>query len=70
MYIHCLVRKLGVYYVYTNDIKYISLGDTRMNLQTAKSELKGRSSRVGAGELAVETVVVVGLSMLLVGFFA
>ena len=41
-----------------------------MNLHTAKSELKGRGPRVGAGELAVETVVVVGLSMLLVGFFA
>ena len=41
-----------------------------MNLHTAKTELKGRSPRVGARELAVETAVVVCLSMVLVGFFA
>ena len=41
-----------------------------MNLHTAKTELKGRGPRVGARELAVETAVVVCLSINLVGVFA
>ena len=40
-----------------------------MNLQTAKTELKGHGPRIGAGALALETVVLVSVSVVLVNLF-
>lgn len=41
-----------------------------MNLQTARQELSSRSPKTTATAIAVEAVVVVGVSFLLVGIFA
>ncbi len=41
-----------------------------MNLQAAQKELKGRAPRVTGFVLAVEVVVVVSISYVLVGIFA
>ena len=41
-----------------------------MNLQAASTELKGRSPRIAPHALAIEAVVVVSVSILLVGIFA
>ena len=41
-----------------------------MNLQTAVKELGSRSPRTSPGAILVETVVVVGVSFILVGLFA
>jgi hypothetical protein len=41
-----------------------------MNLRAAQKELRGRSPHVALPWLALEALVVVSLSMLLVGFFA
>jgi hypothetical protein len=41
-----------------------------MNLQAAQKELKGRTPRVTGLVLAVETLVVVSFSYVLVGIFA
>ena len=40
-----------------------------MNLHTAKSELKGHGPKIGAGVLAIETLVVFSTSVLLVSLF-
>lgn len=40
-----------------------------MNLRAAQKELNGRSPKVGAQVLAVETLVVVAVSFALVSFF-
>ena len=41
-----------------------------MNLHTAKTELKGRSPQIAPRMLAVETLVVVSVSVMLFGIFA
>jgi hypothetical protein len=41
-----------------------------MNLRTAQNELGGRTPRVTARVLAVEALVVVSVSYMLVGIFA
>lgn len=41
-----------------------------MNVHTAHTELKARSPKVNAGVLAVEAVVMLSVSFILVGFFA
>ena len=41
-----------------------------MNLQTAKTELKARSPEIAPRALAVEAIVVVSVSFVLVGIFA
>ena len=41
-----------------------------MNLQAAQKELRGRAPRVAGFILAVEVVVVVSVSYVLVGIFA
>ena len=41
-----------------------------MNLRAAQKELGGRSPEVTAQMLALETLVVVSVSIVLVGFFA
>jgi hypothetical protein len=41
-----------------------------MNLRAAQKELRGRSPHVALPWLALEALVVVSLSMLLVGYFA
>ncbi len=41
-----------------------------VNLHAAKTELKGRSPEVAPRVLAVEALVVVSVSMMLVGIFA
>jgi hypothetical protein len=40
-----------------------------MNLQAARTELKGRSPRIAPRVLAVEAVVVVSVSIILVSIF-
>ena len=40
-----------------------------VNLHAAKNELKGRSPQIAPRALAVEAIVVVSVSMMLVGFF-
>jgi hypothetical protein len=40
-----------------------------MNLQTARTELKGRGPKISAGALAIETVVLVSMSVMLVNLF-
>jgi hypothetical protein len=41
-----------------------------VNLHTAKTELNGRAPRIAPRALAVEALVVVSVSMMLVGIFA
>jgi hypothetical protein len=41
-----------------------------MNLRAAQKELRSRSPQVGLQTLALEALVVVSVSILLVGFFA
>lgn len=50
--------------------RYIYFKVTEMNLRAAQKELGGRTPEVTAPVLALETLVVVGVSFLLVGLFA
>ena len=60
----------GLNYVYCMYIQTISgLTELKMNLQAAQKELHGRAPKVTGLTLAVEALVVVSFSYLLVGIF-
>ena len=59
---------LGVYIMYIQVVSIMLV--VYMNLHTAHTELKARPPKVNPAVLAVETLVIVSVSYMLVGIFA